>query len=126
MSLRTSLGRVRGLGAAKEGVGHWWAQRLSALALIPLVLWFSASVVGLAGADIDSFRAWAGAPVNAGLLILLISFTFYHATLGVQVVIEDYVHTKGLKIAGLLIVQGLAIVLGLSAVLSVLQILFQG
>ncbi len=126
MSLRSPLGRVRGLGSAKEGVGHWWAQRLTALSLVPLTLWFCASVAGLAGADYASFRAWVGAPVNAGLLILLIVAVFYHAMLGVQVVAEDYIHGEGRKLAVLLITKALAIVLGLAALLSVLTILFRG
>ena len=126
MSLRSPLGRVRGLGSAKEGVGHWWAQRLTALSLVPLTLWFCASVAGLAGADHASFRAWVGAPVNAGLLILLIVAVFYHAMLGVQVVAEDYIHGEGRKLAVLLITKALAIVLGLAALLSVLTILFRG
>lgn len=126
MSLRSPLGRVRGLGSAKDGVGHWWAQRLTALALVPLTLWFCAAVAGLAGADYGAFRAWVGAPVNAGLLILLIVAVFYHAMLGVQVVIEDYIHGEGRKLAVLLITKALAIVLGLTALLSVLTILFRG
>ena len=72
MSLRSALGRVRGLGSAKEGVEHWWGQRLSALALIPLVLWFTGSVAMMTGAGYEAVVAWAGSPVVAGLLILLI------------------------------------------------------
>jgi len=126
MSLRSPLGRVRGLGAAKEGVGHWWAQRLTALSLIPLTLWFCAAIASLAGADYFTFRAWVGQPINAGLLILLIVAVFYHAALGVQVVVEDYIHGEARKLAVLLITKALAIVLGLTALLSVLTILFRG
>jgi succinate dehydrogenase / fumarate reductase membrane anchor subunit len=93
MSYRTPLGRVRGLGSAKEGVAHWWAQRLTALALIPLTLWFVISVVQMIGADPPQVVEWIGSPVTAILLIVLIGATFHHAQLGVQVVIEDYVHT---------------------------------
>ena len=126
MNLRSPLGRVRGLGSAKSGTEHWWAQRLTALALIPLSLWFVASVASLAGADYAAMRAWVDSPLVAGLLILLILATFYHAYLGVQVVIEDYVHHEPLKIAALLAVAGLAILLGVIAVLSVLVLLFGG
>ena len=126
MSLRSSLGRVRGLGSAKDGTGHWWAQRVTALALVPLTLWFCAAVAGLAGADYPAFRGWVGQPVNAGLLILLVVAVFYHAVLGLQVVIEDYVQGEGMKLAALLITKGLAVVLGLAGLLSVLTILFQG
>ncbi|WP_299395551.1 succinate dehydrogenase, hydrophobic membrane anchor protein [Pelagibius sp.] len=125
MSLRSPLGKVRGLGSAKDGTGHWWAQRLSALALIPLTLWFCVAVVSLSGADHAAVAAWAGSPVVAGLLILLIAATFYHAYLGVQVVIEDYVHQEGLKIAGLLLVKGASVVLALTGILSVLLLLFE-
>ncbi len=126
MSQRSALGRVRGLGAAKEGVGHWWAQRMTALAMVPLALWFAASVASLTGADHAAVTAWIGSPVVAGLLILLIGTTFFHAQLGLQVVIEDYVHGEGRKLALLLLVKASAIVLALIGVLSVLMILFRG
>ena len=125
MSLRSPLGRVRGLGSAKDGTGHWWAQRLTSLALIPLTLWFCAAVVSLAGADHAAVAAWAGSPVVAGLLILLITATFYHAYLGLQVVIEDYVHNEMAKIVGLLLTQAAAIILALTGVLSVLLLMFE-
>jgi succinate dehydrogenase / fumarate reductase membrane anchor subunit len=124
MSLRTPLARVRHLGSAKEGTGHWWAQRLTALALIPLTIWFVASLVSLAGADHAAMAAWMGNPVSAGLMILLVVATFYHAALGLQVVIEDYVHSEGAKMAALIAVNGLCVVLGLTAVLAVLSLLF--
>ncbi len=123
-NLRSPLGRVRGLGSAKDGTGHWWAQRLTALALIPLTIWFVGAVISLIGAEQAAVAAWIGSPVVAGLLILLIVVTFYHTALGLQVVIEDYVHTEGAKIALLLFVKALTIVLSLSAVLSVLTLLF--
>lgn len=124
MSLRTPLARVRHLGSAKDGTGHWWAQRLTALALIPLTIWFVASLVSLAGADHAAMAAWMGNPVSAGLMILLVVATFYHAALGLQVVIEDYVHGEGAKMAALIAVKGLCVVLGLTAVLAVLSLLF--
>ena len=126
MSLRSPLARVRGLGAAGEGTGHWWAQRVTALALVPLTVWFVVAVAGHAGAGYDDVTHWLGSPFSAGLMILLIAATFYHAALGLQVVIEDYVHNEGVKIAAIMLVKGLAIVLGLTAVLSVLTILFRG
>jgi len=124
MSLRSPLGRVKGLGSAREGVGHWWAQRLTAIALVPLTVWFVASVVGLAGADYETMRAWLGAPMVAGLVILFLVTGLHHGQLGLQVVIEDYVSHEGAKIACLLVVKGLALVLGLSAVLAVLSVFF--
>src|SRR3546814_6816815 len=98
MSMRTPLGRIRGLGSAKDGTGHWWAQRVTALALVPLTVWFVASVIGMAGADHASFVAWIASPLVAGLMILLIVATFHHAQLGLQVIIEDYVHDEGVQV----------------------------
>ncbi len=126
MSMRSPLGRVRGLGSAREGVGHWWAQRMTALALVPLTLWFVAALVGLTGADHATARDWIAAPVPASLLVLLIVATFYHGALGLQVVIEDYVHHEGAKLAALIAVGGLSLVGGLTGVLAVLTVLFGG
>jgi len=123
-SLRSPLGRVRGLGSAKDGTHHWWAQRLTALALIPLTVWFVISVIVMTGGDYYAMVAWAGSPLVAGLLILLIVATFYHGALGLQVVIEDYVHHEMTKLALLLFVKATALVLALAAVLSVLSLLF--
>jgi len=125
-NLRTPLARVRHLGSAKSGTAHWWAQRVTAVALVPLSIWFIASVVALAGADYATVAAWLGSPIPAGLMILLIVATFHHAQLGLQVVIEDYVHHEGLKFASILAVKGAAIVLALASVLSVLTLLFGG
>jgi succinate dehydrogenase / fumarate reductase membrane anchor subunit len=124
MELRSTLGRVRGLGSAKEGVSHWWAQRTTALALVPLCLWFAASVIGLAGADYTAVVVWFKSPFNATLMILLIGATFYHAVLGLQVVLEDYVHHEGRKLASIVIIKGLAGALGLLAVVAILKLAF--
>jgi len=126
MSYRSPLGRARGLGSAREGTAHWWAQRLTAVALVPLTLWFVIGLVGLIGAEYAVVEEWISAPVNATLLVLLIVATFHHAQLGLQVVIEDYVHHDGLKIAAIMLVKFAAIVLGLAAVLAVLSISFGG
>lgn len=124
MSLRSPLARVRGLGSAKDGTGHWWAQRLTALALIPLGLWFCLAVISMTGADYAAVAAWAGSPLNAGLLILLLAATFYHASLGLQVIIEDYVHHEMTKLLLVLAVKAACVLLALTAVLSVLILLF--
>ena len=124
MSMRSPLGRVRGLGSAREGAGHWWAQRMTSLALVPLVLWFVASIIGLTGADHASARDWIGSPVAASLLVLLIVATFYHGALGLRVIIEDYIHHEGAKIASSIAVNAASLVLGLAGVLAVLKILF--
>ncbi len=126
MSMRSPLGRARGLGSAKSGTQHWWAQRLTALALVPLTIWFVIAVVAATGADYTSARAFIGNPITAVLLILLIVATFHHAQLGLQVVIEDYVHTKPVEIALLLITKAAAVVLALAAIFAVLLIAFGG
>lgn len=125
-TMRSALGRVRGLGSAKEGVHHWWMQRLTALALIPLAIWFVVSVAGLAGMSHAEALAWIGSPSVAVALLLLIAATFYHAQLGMQVVIEDYVHDEVVKLASLVAVKFIAIVLGVAAVFAVLKIAFGG
>jgi succinate dehydrogenase / fumarate reductase membrane anchor subunit len=126
MSLQTDLGKVRGLGSAKEGVHHWWAQRLTAIALVPLVLWFVASVAGLAGAEFVAVRAWIAQPVTSILLVLLIAATFHHMQLGMQVVIEDYVHAEWLKITSIVLVKFAAVFLAVVAAFAVLKIAFAG
>lgn len=126
MSLRSPLGRARGLGSAKEGVHHWWVQRVTAVALIPLTLWFVVSVILLAGAGHGEIVAWLSSPVSAGLMILLLIATFWHAALGLQVVIEDYVHHEGCKVALLLLAKGLLALLAIVSLLSVVKLMLQG
>lgn len=126
MSLRSPLGRVRGLGSAKSGTEHFWAQRVTAVALIPLTLWFVYSVLALGAADHAAASAWMQSPVNAVLLLVLIVATFHHMQLGLQVVIEDYVHVEGLKIAALVIVKGGSLLLGVAAAFAILKVSFGG
>ena len=124
--LRTELGRVRGLGSAKEGVSHWWMQRLTALALVPLSLWFVASLVFLTDTDYATAKLWLKSPVTLGLMALFIAALFYHAVLGVQVVIEDYVSRHGLRTASIVLVQFAGFVLAVAAIVSLLVIAFGG
>jgi len=124
--LRTPLARARGLGSAKAGVHHWWAQRLTAIALIPLVVWFAISLVMMSGADYNVVRAWIGSPVVMVLLILTIATGLHHGQLGLQIVIEDYVHSDGWKLALLVLVRFIAVFFGLAAVVAVLRIGFGG
>ncbi len=126
MSMRSPLGRVRGLGSAKEGVGHWWAERMTALALVPLTVWFVVFVIALTGADYATVRDWIAAPVVAGLLVLVVVATFYHGALALQVVIEDYIHHEAAKFTALIAVKACSVGLGLTGVLAVLTILFGG
>lgn len=120
-SFKTDLKRVRGLGSTKEGVAHWWAQRITALALIPLTIWFVASIVHLVGATHAAVIDWVASPIPAILLILLVGAVFHHAQLGLQVVIEDYVHGEGAKLTLLLLVKAAAIVLGLTVAFAIFR-----
>ena len=124
--LRTPLARARGLGSARYGVHHWWAQRLTAIALIPLVVWFAISLVMMSGADYGTVRAWIGSPVVMVLLILIIAVGLHHGQLGLQVVIEDYVHGDGWKLALIVAVRFIAILFGVAAVVAILRIGFGG
>lgn len=124
MNYRTPLKTARGLGSAKDGTAHWWAQRLTALALVPLTIWFVASVAALTGADHAAVVQWISSPVVSVLLVLLVMATFHHGQLGLQVVIEDYVHHEGAKLALIIAVKGLAFVLGVAAIVAILRIAF--
>jgi succinate dehydrogenase / fumarate reductase membrane anchor subunit len=105
MSLRSPLGRVLGLGSAKSGFEHWSAQRLTAIGLVPLGLWFVFSVVGMPSTDYWAVAAWVAEPLHAILLILLLLTLLYHSALGVQVVVEDYVHHGPSKVVSLVLVK---------------------
>ena len=118
--LRSPLGRAIGLGSAKEGVEHWWLQRITAVALVPLSLWFVIAIIRLVGADSDSVRDWVGNPLPATMLVLLLIATFYHASLGLQVVIEDYVHTELSKLGLLIIVRLACFALAVAGIFAVL------
>ena len=101
---------------------HWYAERVSAIALVPLTLWFIVSMLRLVGAPQEAVAIWAGHPVNTALLLALVVMTFYHMQLGVQVVLEDYVNAKWLMNILILLNKGLALILGLIAGVSVLKL----
>jgi succinate dehydrogenase / fumarate reductase membrane anchor subunit len=124
MEMRSPLSRVRGLGAAHDGVAHWWAQRLTGIALVPLTLWFVWAMTGLLGADLAAMKAWMGTGQNAVLLILLIVSGMHHAQLGLQVVIEDYVHTESTKTVSLILIKLGAVLLGVLNIFAVLKLTF--
>ena len=119
--MRSPLGRAIGLGSAKEGVTHWWRQRVSALALVPLTLWFVIAVIGLIGADHAVFVAWVRSPMPAVLLILLLVASFYHTALGLQVIIEDYIHGEVMRLAALLLMRLLCVLFAVRGILAVLK-----
>jgi succinate dehydrogenase / fumarate reductase membrane anchor subunit len=124
--MRSPLGRVLGLGSAKEGVEHWWRQRTTAIVLVPLTLWFVITAIGLIGADRAAIVAWMHNPMAAVFMVFLIVATFYHAALGLQVVIEDYVHQEVARITTLLVMRFLCILFVLRGVLAVLKLAFAG
>ncbi|MFM7397307.1 MAG: succinate dehydrogenase, hydrophobic membrane anchor protein [Gammaproteobacteria bacterium] len=124
MSLRSPLGKVLGRGSAKQGVGHWWVQRVTAIALIPLTLWFAFQVVHLPLSDQDAVREWIAAGFNPVWLLLFIGAVAWHSSLGVQVVIEDYVPNKGMKVAALLASTFLHVVVAVAGSYAVLRIAF--
>jgi succinate dehydrogenase membrane anchor subunit len=124
--LRTPLSRARGLGSAKDGLHHWWAQRITAVALIPLVVWFAVSLIMMSGADYTVVRAWIGSPIVTVLLILTIVVGLYHGQLGMQVVVEDYIHSDGWKLAYIMLIRFIAVLFGLAGTVAILRIGFGG
>jgi succinate dehydrogenase membrane anchor subunit len=122
MALQSPIGRARGLGAARAGVGHWMRQRLTAIANVVLVLWFVFSAIALTGAGYAEVRTWLASPVSASLMILLIISTFYHARLGLQVVVEDYVHHEGAKVAALAAIPLVVFALAVTCIVAVLKV----
>jgi succinate dehydrogenase / fumarate reductase membrane anchor subunit len=124
MSYQTPLGKARGLGAAGLGSHEWWRQRVTAVALVPLVFWFACAVAALPGLEYAEVKRWIAAPWNGLLLLSFIILTAYHTVLGLQVVIEDYVHVEWMKIAGLLAMKLVFSFLGLAALYATLRIIF--
>lgn len=126
MSLRSPLGKALGRGSAKDGVSHWWLQRVSAVALVPLTLWFLLSLLGLPDLGHTEVASWISDGWAPVFLVLLVLSLAYHSALGVQVVLEDYVHAKPAKVAALLASNFLHALLAVAGVFAVLKIAFQG
>jgi succinate dehydrogenase / fumarate reductase membrane anchor subunit len=123
--MRSPLGRAMGLGSAKDGVEHWWMARVSAVALIPLTLWFVASIIAHTGSDYVTFIVWLRMPLVSVLMILLLIALFYHTALGLQVVIEDYVHS-GAKFGSLIAVRLGCVALAVAGIMATMRIAFGG
>lgn len=121
-TLRTPLGRVRGLGSAKGGTHHWWVQRVTSVVLLPLTLWFVLSAASLAGAGYEATIAWIARPWNAVLLLATIGVTFYHTALGLQVIVEDYANQEWVKMGAILAIKAICVVLALASALAVVRI----
>jgi succinate dehydrogenase / fumarate reductase, membrane anchor subunit len=124
--LRSQLGRARGLGSAKSGTAVWWAERVTSIALVLLTLWFVLAVFHLEGGTRAHVAHWAAHPVNATLLLALVVATFHHMQLGLQVVIEDYVHGEPAHIILILANKAAAALLGIAAGVAVLKLAFTG
>lgn len=124
MSLRSPLGQVLGSGAAGEGVHHWWAQRLTSLALLPLTIWFVVSLLALPSLDYPTVAGWMHGSLTALLLILMVLVGAWHSQLGLRVVIEDYVHGAGSRILLLVLALFANVLLAAAGVFAVLRIVF--
>ncbi len=122
MSIRTPLGFVRGLGSAKDGTHHWWMQRVTSVALVPLIFWFVISLLSIARADYATFQQWLSNPIRAGLMVALLTTVFYHAYLGMQVIYEDYVRPEGNKLIAVLVTRFVLFLLGAISIVAVLKI----
>ena len=121
MSLRTPLSHAKGLGSAKEGAGHWWAQRLTSIALVPLTLWLVVAIASFGELSYGSAIEWMQSPLVAVALALLVVVMFYHVQLGLQVIIEDYVH-GWLKIISLVLVNFACIAFVFMGLFSIIKV----
>ena len=123
--MRSPLGRALGLGSAKSGVEQWWLERVTAIALVPLTVWFAASIIVHMGSNYATFIDWLKTPAATTLMVLLLTALFYHTALGLQVVIEDYVHS-GSKVQALLGVRFSCVALAVAGILATLHVAFGG
>jgi succinate dehydrogenase / fumarate reductase membrane anchor subunit len=124
--LRTQLGRVRGLGSAKAGSHHWWLSRLSSLALIPLTLWFIFGALSIVDGGHAAMVGWLSSPFSAVMMILFVGVTFHHTASGIQVVLEDYVHSESVKMAAIVAAKFLCFALAVAGTFAILKIAFGG
>ena len=122
MSLRSPMGRVLGMGSAKDGTAHWWAQRVSAVALVPLTLWFVFSLLTLPALDYDTVHTWLSVPVSGFLALLLVAVLTYHSYLGTIVIVEDYVSSVGMKVLTLLVLRFLYVLCGGAGIFAILRV----
>ncbi len=123
-SRRSPLAAATGLGSAKDGAARWWAERVTAVALVPLTVWFATSIVAHSGNDYAAFVTWLRSPLTTSLMILLLIALFHHTALGLQVVIEDYVHS-GAKFAAVIIVRFSCFALAIIGIVAILLIAFR-
>lgn len=126
MSFRTPLKQALGLGASHSGTSRWWAQRVSSVALVPLLIWLIIGIVRHGGADYTEARAWLGSPITAVLTILTLAASFYHGALGMQVIVEDYVSHETGQLALVALVKFAAAVLAVAGIFAVLLVALGG
>ena len=123
--MQTPLAPARVLGRHKQGgSSHWWAQRLSAMALAPLMLWFVFSALGLVGADHSAFVTWLSYPGNTLLMTLMVVTLFYHSQQGMKVIVEDYIHSVAIKLTALIVLKAFAYIGGVSSLLAIFRVSF--
>jgi succinate dehydrogenase / fumarate reductase, membrane anchor subunit len=126
MSLRSPLGKVLGMGSAKQGVHHWWVQRLTSVALVPLSIWFLVSLLSLPSLGHAVVTAWMAQGVSALLLILFVVVAAWHSQLGLRVIVEDYVHGAGVKTLTLVAITFAHVVIATAGVLAVVRVALRG
>ena len=126
MAMQSDLGRVRGLGSAKGGTSHWWAQRVTAIANLPLGLWLIICLISGVGSSYETVTAWLSNYFHATMMVILIANMAYHFALGLQVVIEDYIHGRVKEVTALLAVRFFAVFIAVASTISVLRIVFAG
>jgi succinate dehydrogenase / fumarate reductase, membrane anchor subunit len=124
MSLRSPLSRVLGMGSAKDGTAHWWAQRVTAIALVPLTLWLGFSLLALPDLYFETVRTWLSVPVSGFLAVLLVTVLSYHSYLGTQVIVEDYVAAAGPKVLILLLLKFLYVLCAGSGIFAIFRVVF--
>jgi len=122
MSLKTPLSRARGLGSAKAGAAHFWHQRLTAVVLVPLTIWFVYVIARFTGADLIEVRLFFANPINATLMLIFVLAGLYHMTLGVQVIIEDYIHRESTKLALFVLNQFAGLALAVVCTIAILRL----
>ncbi len=122
--MRSHLSRARGMGAAKSGIHHWWAERVTAIALVPLTVWFVYAVLHLLGAPQAAVHRFVANPVNTVLLLAMVAMTFHHMQLGLQVVMEDYISSQKWQPVAILLNKAVALLLGLLCAVSILRMAF--
>ncbi len=126
MKYRSPLSVARGLGSSNDGLGHWWIQRLTALGLVPLVLWFVVSIVTLSGQNHEQVIAWFQSPLHSILLGIFLVTGLYHANLGLQAIFEDYIQARWLQLSARIGASFAAVLLGFTGIFSLIGLAFGG